>query len=65
MLMLSMSDNTASLWLQSLAGGGQRINTYLDSLGMKITHVNSRTPAGKVTSNSMAGDKLRPAKWLP
>jgi len=44
MLMLSMSDNTASLWLQSLAGGGQRINSYLDSLGMKITHVNSRTP---------------------
>lgn len=44
MLMLSMSDNTASLWLQSLAGGGQRINSYLDSLGMKVTHVNSRTP---------------------
>src|SRR4051794_8496374 len=43
MLMLSMSDNTASLWLQSLAGGGQRINSYLDSLGMQITHVNSRT----------------------
>ena len=44
MLMLTMSDNTASLWLQSLAGGGQQINIYLDSLGMKITHVNSRTP---------------------
>lgn len=44
MLMLSMSDNTASLWLQSLAGGGQKINTYLDSLSMQITHVNSRTP---------------------
>src|SRR4051812_5604218 len=43
MLMLTMSDNTASLWLQSLAGGGQLINTYLDSLGIKITHVNSRT----------------------
>jgi beta-lactamase class A len=44
MLMLSMSDNTASLWLQSLAGSGQRINTYMDSLGMKVTRVNSRTP---------------------
>jgi len=44
MLMLSMSDNTASLWLQSLAGGGQRINAYMDSLGMKVTRVNSRTP---------------------
>src|SRR5271170_6177356 len=35
MLMMSMSDNTASLWLQSLAGGGQRINEILDSLGFR------------------------------
>src|SRR3984893_4350545 len=33
MLMLTMSDNTASLWLQSLAGGGARINYLLDSFG--------------------------------
>ena len=44
MLMLTMSDNTASLWLQSLAGGGKRINEILDSLGFKNTRVNSRTP---------------------
>jgi beta-lactamase class A len=44
MLMLSMSDNTASLWLQSLAGGGQHINEWMDSLGMQVTRVNSRTP---------------------
>src|SRR5688572_21525238 len=44
MLMLSMSDNTASLWLQSLAGTGIRINAILDSLGFKHTRVNSRTP---------------------
>ncbi|MDB5222962.1 MAG: serine hydrolase, partial [Chitinophagaceae bacterium] len=44
MLMLTMSDNTASLWLQSLAGGGKRINEILDSLGLKSTRVNSRTP---------------------
>ena len=44
MLMLTMSDNTASLWLQSLAGTGTRINELMDSLGMKITRVNSRTP---------------------
>ena len=31
MLMLTLSDNTASLWLQSLAGTGARINTILDS----------------------------------
>lgn len=44
MLMLSMSDNTASLWLQSLAGGGSRINEIMDSLGYRQTRVNSRTP---------------------
>jgi len=44
MLMLTMSDNTASLWLQSLAGTGSRINTILDSLGFQYTRVNSRTP---------------------
>ena len=43
MLMMSMSDNGASLWLQGLAGGGKQINKYLDSLGMKATRVNSRT----------------------
>ena len=43
MLMLSMSDNTASLWLQSLAGTGTRINRIIDSLGFKNTRVNSRT----------------------
>jgi beta-lactamase class A len=44
MLMLTTSDNTASLWLQSLAGTGTRINEILDSVGMKYTRVNSRTP---------------------
>jgi beta-lactamase class A len=44
MLMLTTSDNTASLWLQSLAGKGTRINQILDSLGLIYTRVNSRTP---------------------
>jgi beta-lactamase class A len=44
MLMLTTSDNTASLWLQSLAGGGIRINQLMDSLGFMHTRVNSRTP---------------------
>ena len=42
--MLSTSDNSASLWLQKLAGGGTRINEILDSAGFKTTRVNSRTP---------------------
>ncbi|MFT4156054.1 serine hydrolase [Parafilimonas sp.] len=44
MLMLTVSDNCASLWLQGLAGGGLTINALLDSLGYKNTRVNSRTP---------------------
>jgi beta-lactamase class A len=44
MLMLTTSDNTASLWLQSLAGKGARINEILDNLGFVYTRVNSRTP---------------------
>jgi beta-lactamase class A len=44
MLMLTTSDNSASLWLQKLAGGGTKINELLDSIGLKNTRVNSRTP---------------------
>ncbi len=42
-LMLSYSDNCASLWLQGLSGGGVVINKYLEQLGMLYTRVNSRT----------------------
>lgn len=44
MLMLTTSDNSASLWLQKLSGSGTRINELLDSAGLKYTRVNSRTP---------------------
>lgn len=43
MLMLTMSDNTASLWLQSLAGGGVTINQWLEAHGFEHTRMNSRT----------------------
>lgn len=54
MLSLTMSDNTASLWLQGLAGGGARINFLLDSLGFQYTRVNSRTP-GREANRSLYG----------
>ncbi len=54
MLMLTTSDNTASLWLQTLAGKGTRINEILDSLGFKFTRVNSRTP-GREDNRSIYG----------
>jgi len=51
MLMLTTSDNTASLWLQSLAGTGTRINELLDSIGFTVTRVNSRTPGREAIRN--------------
>lgn len=43
MLMMSTSDNAASLWLQGLSGGGVVINQHMEDLGLKHTKVNSRT----------------------
>ena len=60
MLMLTMSDNTASLWLQNLAGGGTRINELLDSLGIKVTRVNSRTPEREANRNQYGWGQTTP-----
>lgn len=43
MLMITMSDNTASLWLQRLVGS-EYINNWLDQNGFKVMRVNSRAP---------------------
>ncbi len=43
MLMLTMSDNTASLWCQALADSGEAINNCLERNGFHATRVNSRT----------------------
>lgn len=43
-IMLALSDNTASLWLQDIAGTGTAINEWLDQNGFEQTRVNSRTP---------------------
>ena len=60
MLMLTTSDNTASLWLQSLAGGGIRINEILDSLGFASTRVNSRTPGREENRNTYGWGQTTP-----
>ncbi|WP_233260841.1 serine hydrolase [Pedobacter sp. HMWF019] len=44
MLMITTSDNTASLWAQSLAGTGTAINDLMAQYGLTYTRVNSRTP---------------------
>lgn len=62
MLMLTTSDNTASLWLQSLAGTGTRINELLDSLGLRDTRVNSRTPGREANRNQYGWGQTTPAE---
>ena len=42
--MVVMSDNTASVWLQQLMGGGLVVNRWLEGNGFAITRVNSKTP---------------------
>ena len=53
-LMISFSDNTASLWLQHLAGTGTQINEQMERLGLQDTRVNSRTP-GREQARGMYG----------
>lgn len=60
MLMLTTSDNTASLWLQSIAGTGTRINTILDSLGFVATRVNSRTTGREELRNKYGWGQTSP-----
>ena len=65
MLSITTSDNTASLWLQHLAGTGTAINGWLAANGFAHTRVNSRTPGreamrtrygwGVTTPREMAG----------
>ncbi len=42
-LMITYSDNVASIWSQELAGGGVEINELMNNIGLKNTRVNSRT----------------------
>jgi beta-lactamase class A len=60
MLMMTTSDNTASLWLQSIAGGGTRINQILDSIGLKQTRVNSRTPGREMNRTQYGWGQTTP-----
>lgn len=54
MLMITTSDNTASLWCQQLAGTGVAINAWLAGNGFEHTRVNSRTP-GRESDRSRYG----------
>lgn len=73
MLSITTSDNTASLWLQKLAGE-VNINNWLEQNGFRDTRLNSRTPGrednqrkygwGQTTPREMAAlaEKIRSGK---
>ena len=50
LLMITMSDNTASLWLQKLAGGDY-INNWLQQNGFTVMRVNSRIAGREAIRN--------------
>jgi beta-lactamase class A len=54
MLMITTSDNTASLWCQLMAGTGITINAWLQRNGFSNTRVNSRT-LGRETNKAKYG----------
>jgi beta-lactamase class A len=51
MLMITTSDNTASLWCQKLSGTGTAVNEWLSANGFIHTRVNSRTPGREAMRN--------------
>lgn len=62
MLMCTTSDNTASLWLQSLAGTGTEINEMMDELKLPNTRVNSRTPGREEYRKQYGWGQTTPAE---
>ena len=59
-LMISLSDNTGSLWLQAMAGGGTTINGWLENNGFQNTRVNSRTPGRKLAQATYGWGQTTP-----
>lgn len=54
MLSITTSDNSASLWLQEMAGTGTAINQLMHETGLEKTRVNSRTP-GRESNREIYG----------
>jgi beta-lactamase class A len=60
MLMITTSDNTASLWCQQMAGTGTAINTWLEQQGFSHTRVNSRTPGREANQQQFGWGQTTP-----
>jgi beta-lactamase class A len=60
MLMITTSDNTASLWCQHLAGSGTAINEWLAQNNFSQTRVNSRTPGREINRSKYGWGQTTP-----
>jgi beta-lactamase class A len=63
MLMLTTSDNCASLWLQGIAEG-VRINQLMDSIGLVHTKVNSRVPGREANRKQYGWGQTTPKEMV-
>ena len=65
-LSLTYSDNSASLWLQQLAGGGAAINGWLEGQGFAVTRVNARTDGREADYDRWGWGQTTPREmaWL-
>jgi beta-lactamase class A len=62
MLMMTISDNTGSLWLQRIAGTGTVINSLMGEMGYLNTKVNSRTPGREIDRSVYGWGQTTPAE---
>jgi beta-lactamase class A len=59
-LMLTVSDNVASLWIQALVGGGTAVNEWMAAHGFEHTRVNSRTPGREAARTAFGWGQTTP-----
>jgi beta-lactamase class A len=59
-LMLTVSDNHASLWIQALVGGGAAVNEWMAAHGFEHTRVNSRTPGREAARGAYGWGQTTP-----
>ena len=64
MLMITLSDNTAALWCQDLAGTGTVINDWLERNGFHQTRVNSRTPGREADKATFGWGQTTPREMV-
>jgi beta-lactamase class A len=63
MLMITTSDNSASIWLQQMVTG-ERINRLMDSYGLLNTKVNSRTPGREDARTTYGWGQMTPREMV-